>query len=166
MAFLSCLPNNHPDEPDKVNTVEAELIADIVEHTYRKLGNDFDVATSVGVIVPYRNQIATVRAAIDRRGIKKLHDITIDTVERYQGSQRDTIVYSFTAKKKYQLSFLTNNEYIDERTGSIIDRKLNVAMTRARKRLMLIGNAPLLTADETFYRLIEYCKEHGAYYDV
>lgn len=166
VAFLSCLPNNHPDEPDKVNTVEAELIADIVEHTYRKLDNDFDVATSVGVIVPYRNQIATVRAAIDRRGIKKLHDITIDTVERYQGSQRDTIVYSFTAKKKYQLSFLTNNEYIDERTGSIIDRKLNVAMTRARKRLMLIGNAPLLTADETFYRLIEYCKEHGAYYDV
>ena len=165
VAFLSCQPQLDPDEPDKVNTVEAELIADIVERTYRRLGSEFDVSTSVGVIVPYRNQIATVRSAIDRRGIKILHGITIDTVERYQGSQRDTIVYSFTAKKKYQLSFLTNNEYIDERTGSIIDRKLNVAMTRARKRLLLIGNAPLLDADETFHRLICYCKEKNSFYE-
>jgi DNA replication ATP-dependent helicase Dna2 len=69
------------------------------------------------------------------------------------------------AKKKYQLQFLTNNEYVDERTGSIIDRKLNVAMTRARKRLIMVGNAPLLQADYTFGRLIDFCKERDAYYE-
>lgn len=89
--------------------------------------------------MPYRNQISTVRNMIDNMstqyGIDCLHDITIDTVERYQGSQRDLIIYGFTAKKHYQLAFLTSNEYYDENDGAIIDRKLNVAMTRAKKIL-------------------------------
>ena len=97
--------------------------------------------------------------------IPQLHDITIDTVERYQGSQRDYIIYSFTAKHKYQLLFLTNNEYVDERTHQVIDRKLNVAMTRARKHLVLIGNAPLLSHDYTFNQLINYCKGQQAFID-
>lgn len=165
MSFVSCVPAVNPEEPDKVNQAEAKLVAQIVGEVYRMAQSSFDVAMTVGVIVPYRNQIATVRSAIDRLGILVLHQITIDTVERYQGSQRDVVIYSFTAKKKYQLQFLTNNEYVDERTGSIIDRKLNVAMTRARKRLIMVGNAPLLQADYTFGRLIDFCKERDAYYE-
>ena len=165
VSFVSCVPAVNPEEPDKVNQAEAKLVAQIVGEVYRMAQSSFDVAMTVGVIVPYRNQIATVRSAIDRLGIPVLHQITIDTVERYQGSQRDVVIYSFTAKKKYQLQFLTNNEYVDERTGSIIDRKLNVAMTRARKRLIMVGNAPLLQADYTFGRLIDFCKERDAYYE-
>ena len=165
VSFVSCVPTVNPEEPDKVNQAEAKLVAQIVGEVYRMAQSSFDVAMTVGVIVPYRNQIATVRSAIDRLGIPVLHQITIDTVERYQGSQRDVVIYSFTAKKKYQLQFLTNNEYVDERTGSIIDRKLNVAMTRARKRLIMVGNAPLLQADYTFGRLIDFCKERDAYYE-
>lgn len=163
VSFVSCSPTDNPEEPDKVNALEAELTAQLVKKAYEQHIDNFNVLTTLGVIVPYRNQIATMRAAIDRLNLPLLHNITIDTVERYQGSQRDIIIYSFTAKRKYQLQFLTNNEYIDERTGNIIDRKLNVAMTRARKHLVLIGNAPLLAADVTFSRLIDFCKEKGAF---
>ena len=134
------------------------------------LGEAYDVASSIGVIVPYRNQISTVRMAIDAvaasAGFDDLHDIAIDTVERYQGSQRDVIVYGFTAKRPYQLAFLTDTEYFDETDNAIIDRKLNVAMTRARKRLVLVGYAALLRRDTTFRRLIEYAeRKHALFKD-
>ena len=161
VAFIDCLPNDNPDEPDKVNEAEARLVAAIVRRVYDGAPDDFDAARTVGVIVPYRNQISTIRCCLPEH----LRGITIDTVERYQGSQRDVIVYSFTAKKKYQLQFLTSNEYVDPLdNNAVIDRKLNVAMTRARKRLVLTGNARLLRADYTFGRLIAYAQRHGAFY--
>lgn len=165
VAFVNCLPDPNPDEPDKVNSKEAILTAALVKHAYDLSPETFDTNLTVGVIVPYRNQISTVRSYIDAYGIDALHDITIDTVERYQGSQRDVIIYSFTAKKKYQLQFLTNNEYVDPRDNAVIDRKLNVAMTRARKHLILTGYAPLLSIDATFGNLIRYARERDAYFD-
>ena len=160
-----------------MNSADAEIIADIVCTQYNMImqqNNDnatdaFNVNKSIGIIVPYRNQISTVRNAIDRRieesGLSEtLHDITIDTVERYQGSQRDLIIYGFTIKKYYQLSFLTDNEYYDETEDATIDRKLNVAMTRARKHLVMVGNAQLLSNDFTFKRLIEYTKEEKCFF--
>ena len=116
------------------------------------------------MIVPYRNQISTVRNEIDRYGIPCLHDITIDTVERYQGSQRDFIIYGFTIQQPYQLNFLTNDVF--EEDGMIIDRKLNVALTRARLNLILIGNPVLLNMNITFSNLLDYVRAKGGYIDV
>ena len=168
MAFVDCKPCTDNGEADKVNSAEARLIADIVVTARQTMGDSYDAATSIGVIVPYRNQISTVRMAIDAAGCKKgfddLHDIAIDTVERYQGSQRDMIVYGFTAKRPYQLAFLTDTEYYDADDDATIDRKLNVAMTRARKHLVMVGYARLLMRDVTFRRLIEYAKEHDGYF--
>lgn len=150
------------NSPDKVNQVEADMIAAIVVKIYElEKTNGFDVNETVGVIVPYRNQIATVRKTLDRYGIGILHDITIDTVERYQGSQRKYIIYGFTIQKYYQLNFLTNNVFEDF-DGSIIDRKLNVAMTRAEEHLIMIGNPELLSNNFTFFKLIEFVNsKHG-----
>lgn len=164
VSFLHCTANLTPQEPDKVNTTEAQLIAQLAERIYKLNANNFSALKTIGIIVPYRNQIATVRTAISHLNIKGLNNITIDTVERYQGSQRDYIIYGFTAKHKYQLAFLTNHEYRDERTGSVIDRKLNVAMTRARKHLLLVGNAELLCNDFTFRKLIEYAKSNNNFF--
>lgn len=170
VSFLNCTPSSAPKESDKVNGEEARMIAATVVQAYFMMNNDFDVNKSIGVIVPYRNQISTIRNMIDniskQHGINCLHDITIDTVERYQGSQRDLIIYGFTAKKHYQLSFLTSNEYYDENDGAIIDRKLNVAMTRARKNLVLVGYERLLVQDITFYKLIEYCKSIQSFFEI
>ncbi len=174
VAFIDCKPQGGFAEPDKMNTAEAELIADIVAAQYRlekKNGNadGSSIQKAIGVIVPYRNQISAVRNAIGRRIEQtalpqEMHDITIDTVERYQGSQRDLIIYGFTVKRIYQLDFLTDSEYYDEREQTLIDRKLNVAMTRARKRLIMVGNSSILEEDATFRRMIEYTKEKQSFY--
>ncbi|MCQ2195957.1 MAG: AAA domain-containing protein [Bacteroidaceae bacterium] len=156
-----------PTEPisDKVNQVEADIIAATVLRIYEREKDDFKVEETVGVIVPYRNQIATVRNTIDRAGIKVLHDITIDTVERYQGSQRKYIIYGFTIQQYYQLNFLTNNTFTDW-DGSQIDRKLNVAMTRAEEHLIMVGNTGLLCNNFTFYKLIEFIRSRHGYFNV
>lgn len=137
---------------DKVNTEEAAIVAHLLSHIYRLFGDSFNPLKSVGVIVPYRNQIATIRRAIERLGIDALKDITIDTVERYQGSQRDVIIYSFTATKDYQLDFLTDSCFVED--GRVIDRKLNVVLTRARVQLIIVGHKPLLDTNPLFRELL------------
>lgn len=148
----------------KTNIVEAEMIAATVRQIYELNRETFNADKTVGVIVPYRNQISTVRNAIDRYGIPVLHNISIDTVERYQGSQRDYIIYGFTIHQLYQLNFLTNNVF--EEDGMVIDRKLNVAMTRARLNLVMIGNPMLLRENYTFFRLMDFVRDKGGYIDV
>lgn len=150
---------------DKVNIDEAKMVAAAVYRIYKLNEKEFDKKT-VGVIVPYRNQISTIRNEIDKYGVEELHDIMIDTVERYQGSQCENIVYGFTIKKYYQLNFLTSNQYVDETSGEIIDRKLNVAMTRAMKHLIMIGDARLLRENIIFYKLMEFAKSRHSYFEI
>lgn len=151
---------------DKVNINEAKMVAAAVYHIYKLNENNFDKVKTVGVIVPYRNQISTIRNEIDKYGVAILHDIMIDTVERYQGSQCENIVYGFTIKKYYQLNFLTSNQYVDKNSGEIIDRKLNVAMTRAMKHLVMIGDARLLRENIIFYKLMEFAKSRRSYFEI
>ena len=142
------------------------MIAAMVVKIYEmEQESGFDVNRTVGVIVPYRNQIATVRKAIDKWGIPLLHNITIDTVERYQGSQRKYILYGFTIQKYYQLKFLTDNVFEDF-DGSIVDRKLNVAMTRAEEHLVMLGNPALLSKSDTFARLLEFVRSRNCYFRI
>ena len=136
---------------DKVNPHEAKMTADLLHRIYRQYGKHFDAARTVGVIVPYRNQIAMIRREIEALDIPVLLDISIDTVERYQGSQRDVIIYCFTVRKPYQLDFLTANCF--EEDDKTIDRKLNVAMTRARKQLLMTGEERVLCQNPLFAEL-------------
>ena len=162
MIFIPSKPCRQLNISEKVNMEEARIITDLLKRLYRQLGKDFDAQKSVGVIVPYRNQIAMIRKEIEKLGIHELEEISIDTVERYQGSQRDIILYSFTIQSRYQLDFLTANTFYED--GLPIDRKLNVAITRARKQLILTGNEPTLRQNQLFEELIDYIKEKGGYY--
>ena len=164
MIFIPSKPCRQLNISEKVNTEEARIITDLLRRLYRQLGNNFDPQKSVGVIVPYRNQIAMIRKEIEKLGIPELEEIRIDTVERYQGSQRDIILYSFTIQSRYQLDFLTANTFYED--GQPIDRKLNVAITRARKQLILTGNEPTLRQNQIFAELIDYIKEKGGYYTI
>ena len=162
MIFIPSKPCRQLNISEKVNTEEARIITDLLRRLYRQLGNNFDPQKSVGIIVPYRNQIAMIRKEIEKLGIPELEEISIDTVERYQGSQRDIILYSFTIQSRYQLDFLTANTFYED--GQPIDRKLNVAITRARKQLILTGNEQTLRHNQLFAELIDYIKEKGGYY--
>ena len=90
--------------------------------------------------------------------------MTIDTVERYQGSQRDYIIYGFTVKHPYQLNFLTANTF--EEGGQTIARKLTVALTRARLGMILVGNPQLLNLNPTFASLLSHIREAGGYVNI
>ena len=151
---------------DKVNLIEARMIAATVHRIYLMDPEGFDKDRTVGIIVPYRNQISTIRNEIDSYHIEPLHDIMIDTVERYQGSQCENIIYGFTIRKYYQLGFLTGNQYVDRASGEIIDRKLNVAMTRAMKHLIMIGNARLLRENVIFFKLMEFARNRQSFFDI
>jgi hypothetical protein len=150
MLFLPVVPQ-HPFSSPKSNTDEAQLVADLLHRIRRFYGSRFDAKKTVGIIVPYRNQIAAIRQAIGDD--EAFADVTIDTVERYQGSQREVIIYSFTVSRRYQLDFLTNNSYTDV-DGSLVDRKLNVALTRARRQMLMVGNPNILQANPLFAQLI------------
>lgn len=142
---------------DKSNAAEARIVADLLRRIVRQYGAKFDADRTVGVIVPYRNQIAMIRREIALLNLPQLHAVSIDTVERYQGSQRDVIIYSFTVRNPYQLDFLTSN--CIEEDGHVIDRKLNVAMTRARCQLLMTGNVAVLSRNPVFAELIRQYKE-------
>ena len=150
-----------PEISDKVNSYEACLVALLSQRIRRFYGQDFDADTTLGVIVPYRNQIAMIRKELERLDDPLLERISIDTVERYQGSQRDVIIYSFTIQQRYQLDFLTANSF--DENGRVVDRKLNVALTRARRQLLLTGHPDTLQQSPLFSRLMEYFKEKSEY---
>ena len=134
---------------------EASLVADVLRRLYRQIGSKrFDAARSIGVIVTYRHQIALIRREIAKWGLPQLDDLSIDTVERYQGSQRDVIIYSTGVQDNDGLDFLTSNSFVED--GHTVDRKLNVALTRARKQLILTGNRALLKQNKIFSAFIAH----------
>lgn len=161
MVFIASRDCRQPEISDKVNADEARIVADVLCRIHRFYGKQFDADKTVGVIVPYRNQIAMIRNEIEKTGIAGLGGISIDTVERYQGSQRDVIIYSFTIQHSYQLEFLTANTF--EENGHVIDRKLNVALTRARKQLIMTGNPRILGASRLFLELMAHVRSRGGY---
>lgn len=164
IAFLA-VPAPQRTPSDKVNQDEADIIAATVVRIHAMEKERFDANRTVGIIVPYRNQIATVRNTIAAYGIAALNGITIDTVERYQGSQRRYIIYGFTVQKYYQLDFLAANVFTDI-DGSIIDRKLNVAMTRAEEHLIMVGNPALLADNKVFFDLMEFVRSRHGYFHI
>ena len=161
LLFFASEDCRQPDLSDKVNAAEARLVASLLRRIRRFYGSRFEPDKTVGVIVPYRNQIAMIRQEIELLGLPGLEQVSIDTVERYQGSQRDVIIYSFTIQQRWQLGFLTANSFYED--GRLIDRKLNVALTRARKQLLLTGNARTLAASPLFSQLMDYIRARGGY---
>jgi DNA replication ATP-dependent helicase Dna2 len=141
------------DLRSKINDEEAKLVAETVKHIATVFGDDFNPNETVGVITPFRAQIANIRNHLDN----KLQDITIDTVERFQGSERKIIIVSFAVKSTTQLGA------IQSLNDEGVDRKLNVAITRAKDHLILIGSEDVLIKDKTFKKLIDFIKEKNGY---
>jgi DNA replication ATP-dependent helicase Dna2 len=162
---LSFIPSEKvkTDKSNKTNSSEAKIVSTLVKTAYdlyKKNNLTFIPKESIGVITPYRSQIALIRREIHKLNIPELEKITIDTVERYQGSQRDIIIYSFSINQFYQLDLLANNI---EEDGVLIDRKLNVAITRSKKQLFITGNPAILSNNTTYFRFIEFIRSKGGF---
>ena len=136
----------------KTNQYEARIVAGLAREVYLAYEEEFDPNRTLGVITPYRSQIALIRKELQTLAIPALSRISIDTVERYQGSERDVIIYSFCVNHLYQLRFLPN---LTEEDGVQIDRKLNVALTRARKQLFITGVPEILNHNSIYQHLLK-----------
>ncbi len=157
VAFLPSTPEP-PVQSAKTNHSEAKIVARLAAAVYRQYifaEGSFNAASTLGIITPYRSQIALIKKEIAALGIAALNDVLIDTVERFQGSERDVIIYSFCVNRAYQLKFLAN---LTEENGVQIDRKLNVALTRARKQMFITGVPQLLEQNPIYSRLLKRCE--------
>ncbi len=150
--------NTPRENLSKRNKTEAKIASDIIQIIQEIEGIDFN-NKSVGVISPFRMQCAEIISLISN---DLLPLVTIDTVERYQGSERETIILSYAINSPNQIDNAVAEAILN---GKVVDRKLNVAITRACKNLIILGNASALSNKSYFAEFINLIKENGKYID-
>ncbi len=155
----------------KSNDAEAFICAEIVRvlldkgTKYSDGGRERLVARDIGIIAPFRSQLATIRVRLEKvlGDVSLVKDIMIDTVERYQGSERPVIIFSAVVSKKSQFNALSPSEDDERKIES--DKKLNVAITRAKEQFFLIGDRRLLFGLPSYKALIDEIEaSYGAHY--
>ncbi|MCH2197339.1 MAG: AAA domain-containing protein [Flavobacteriales bacterium] len=152
LLFVDSRSDAHSDS--KHNPIEVHTISHLVEELIKQ-----DVPEAqIGVIAPYRAQVVAIKSQLNQLSYDT-SKVVVDTVERFQGGQKDHILYGTTISNWTQLRFLASHRNEDE--NQVVDRKLNVAFTRARKQFILIGNEELLKEDEEYQALIEYIRSSG-----
>jgi len=103
---------------------------------------------TIGIIAPFRTHINAIRQALPAA----IRDrVTVDTVERYQGSERDVIIYATGVSSTSDLDALTSETTT---VFGTIDRKLNVAFTRARQQFILVGDTSILRQSPHYQALL------------
>ena len=151
-AFISVKKSDTTNPSNKMNQYEADIVTDMVRaiyELYKQNDLEFIPDKTIGIITPYRNQIALIKDKLQRANIADFNDIMIDTAERFQGSQRDIIIISMCINQPYQLRFFSNLDRENK-----VDRKLNVMLTRAREQLFLIGNDEILIQNHIYQDVI------------
>jgi len=140
----------------KTNEHEARLLVDLVK-AFERLAQENGAPLregSIGIITPYRAQIAQIRSMLEAEKLAP-EAYTIDTVERYQGGARDIILISLCTNAERQMQSLS------ALSTEGVDRKLNVAMTRARSHLVLLGNDKILESSPVYKQLLDFCRRDG-----
>ena len=133
----------------RINKAEAELTLQHLELYYGRIGKQriLDERIDVGIISPYRAQVQLLRRLIKKREFFKLyrHLISVNTVDGFQGQERDVIILSLVrSNDEGQIGFLRDL------------RRMNVAITRARMKLIILGSVDTLTKHPFYKRLYEY----------
>jgi superfamily I DNA and/or RNA helicase len=106
-----------------------------------------DTSLSVGVISPYRAQVELLQETF-----ADVSQVSVNTIDSFQGQERDVIYMSLVrSNPKSEIGFL--KDY----------RRMNVAMTRARKKLVIIGDSATLGNDRFYGDFLSYAEEIGAY---
>ena len=133
----------------RINKAEAELTLLALEQYFKKIGKAriLDERLDVGVISPYRAQVQYLRRLFKKREFFKpyRHLISVNTVDGFQGQERDIILISLVrANDEGQIGFLRDL------------RRMNVAITRARMKLIILGDASTMTRHPFYKKLYEY----------
>ena len=141
------IPTRSDEESNqhKVNRYEAKIVSELIRSLKKLLETNQETIkkNTIGIITPFRAQIALINAQLDKDGLSDMN-ITVDTVERYQGGAREIIIISTVVNSTFQL------ESIISANAKGIDRKLNVALSRAKEQIILVGN-PEVLKESKFY---------------
>jgi ATP-dependent RNA/DNA helicase IGHMBP2 len=135
-----------------VNTGEADILLKHLNELLEQ--NIFTERTSIGIISPYKAQVGLLEMKVDETAVfKKMGKrLSVNTVDGFQGQERDMIY----------ISLVRSNE--DGEIGFLNDlRRMNVAMTRARKKLVIIGDSATLARHPFYKDMLEYMESIGAY---
>lgn len=134
-----------PDGESRRNPEEARLVARQVEQL---LAAGLD-PRQIAVIAPYSAQVRLLREQL------KLPGLEIDTVDGFQGREKEAVVISLVrSNAKGEIGFLAD------------ERRMNVALTRARRKLIVIGDSATIGGHAFYGRLLSYFEEQGAYHTV
>lgn len=136
----------------RINKLEAELSVQTLKEYLQKIGREriLEERIDVGLISPYKAQVQYLRQLIKKDTFFKPYRsaITINTVDGFQGQERDVILISLVrANEEGQIGFLNDL------------RRMNVAMTRARMKLIILGDVSTLTQHSFYRKLYEYIEE-------
>lgn len=136
----------------RINKGEATLTLDSLQAYFTKIGKQriLDEQIDVGVISPYRAQVQYLRRLIMKREFFKPYRrlITVNTVDGFQGQERDIVLISMVrANENGEIGFLRDL------------RRMNVAMTRARMKLIILGDVATLTRHPFYKKLWEYVEK-------
>lgn len=106
-------------------------------------------SSTIGIITPFRIQNNAIQNALPDELRSK---VTVDTIERFQGSERDVILYGTTVSNQQEFESIRS----DVQFGSIlVDRKLNVALTRAREQFVMVGSPAVLMVSGAYKSVLE-----------
>ena len=135
----------------RINRAEARLTIDTLQHYFERLGRQrvLDERLDVGIISPYRAQVQLLRRMLRKSAYFKplRHLITVNTVDGFQGQERDLIVISMVRQNEEgQIGFLRDL------------RRMNVAITRARMKLFIMGDSTTMTRHPFYRKLYNYIK--------
>ena len=138
-----------PDGLSRINPVEAELALQTLHDYIERIGKDRILyeRLDIGIISPYKGQVHLLRKMLRKDSYWKplRHLISINTVDGFQGQERDIILVSMVRQNEQgQVGFLADL------------RRMNVAITRARMKLIIIGHSPTLCRHPFYRRLKQY----------
>jgi DNA replication ATP-dependent helicase Dna2 len=150
--------NSRDERSSKINKSEAAIAKAIIEFYKEKAPKAFN-ANFIGAISPFRAQCVEIANSLD---FHLRESVSVDTVERFQGSERRVIIYSFATN--FQM-LLNNISSLSEINGSTIDRKLNVALTRAKEQIIIIGREAILRKNPLYSELIDFIASEGIVLD-
>lgn len=133
----------------RINRAEAELTLQTLQQYLEKIGKQriLEESIDVGIISPYRAQVQLLRKELRKREFFRpyRHLLTVNTVDGFQGQERDIIL----------ISLVRSNDGGD--IGVLRDlRRMNVAITRARMKLIILGSSETMTSHPFYKKLYEY----------
>ncbi|KAJ8399528.1 hypothetical protein AAFF_G00409390 [Aldrovandia affinis] len=154
------------NSPSFFNVTEIQILMDYLRRLLQTQGKKGLATLSpkdIGIIAPYRKQVEKIQKAIrSLKELDQLKDIAklkVGSVEEFQGQERKVIMVSAVRSsinyvrmdKDFSIGFLTN------------EKRFNVAVTRAKALLIVVGNPVILNKDPTWERFISYCSEEKGY---